>query len=101
MDVKMDLRVQAGQKADSQQISPGFEAATVPTALFARKAFSQCNFHSAKGCSIVSVVRTISPCLILAFLASAAKAADGDSAAFFETRVRPLLARECYVCHTA
>jgi mono/diheme cytochrome c family protein len=37
----------------------------------------------------------------LAFLASAASAADGDPASFFETRVRPLLARECYVCHTA
>ena len=32
---------------------------------------------------------------------SAASAASGEPAAFFETRVRPLLARECYVCHTA
>ncbi len=46
-------------------------------------------------------MRTIGPSLILAFLASVASAAEGDQAAFFETRVRPLLARECYACHTA
>ena len=46
-------------------------------------------------------MRTIGPSLILAFLVSVANAAEGDQAAFFETRVRPLLARECYACHTA